>query len=67
MALTLILVQHEHYAHRYPQLLLNLFAGIAVYGAGVLWFFLTREPAGVQLKHQLRGRVVRYFAQTSER
>jgi O-antigen/teichoic acid export membrane protein len=67
MTLSLMLLQHAHYAHRYPQLIINLFAGIAVYGAGVLWFFLTREPTGVRLKHQLRGRVVRYFEPTSER
>lgn len=63
MALTLALVQRSHYAHRYPQLILNLLVGWTVYGIGVLWFVLTREPVGVQLK----GRVIRYFAQTSER
>jgi O-antigen/teichoic acid export membrane protein len=63
MALALTLVQRSFYAHRYPQLVLNLLVGWTVYGAGVLWFVLTREPAGVQLK----GKVIRYFAQAGER
>ena len=62
MALILWLVQRSFYAHRYPQLILNLLAGWAVYGVGVLWFMATREPAGVRLK----GEVLRYFAQEEE-
>jgi len=53
----LLLMQRSFYAHRYPQLVLNLTAGIAVYGVGVLWFVLTREPLGIQLK----TRMSRYF------
>lgn len=63
MAFALELVQRSFYAHRYPQLILNLLAGWTIYGIGVLWFVLTREPVGVQLK----GRVIRYFAQAGER
>jgi len=62
MAFALALVQRSFYAHRYPQLMLNLLVGWIVYGIGAAWFILTREPAGVQLK----GRVMRYFAQTDE-
>lgn len=63
MAFAMALMQRWSYAHRYPQLLANLVVGWVVYGCGVLWFVLTREPVGVQL----RGRVVRYFAQADER
>lgn len=63
MALTLAFVQRSFYAHRYPQLVLNLFVGWVVYGGCALWFFATREPAGVQL----RGKVIRYFAESGER
>jgi O-antigen/teichoic acid export membrane protein len=63
MILVLLLMQHSFYAHRYPQLILNLLAGIAAYGVGLLWFVLTREPIGIQLK----TRMSRYFAgQTGE-
>jgi hypothetical protein len=63
MILVLIMMQHSFYAHRYPQLVLNLLAGIAAYGVGVLWFILTREPLGIQFK----TRMSRYFAgQTGE-
>jgi O-antigen/teichoic acid export membrane protein len=58
MGLALHLMQQFSYAHRYPQLLLNLTAGWAVYGVGVLWFVLTREPMGIQF----RGTVIRYLA-----
>jgi O-antigen/teichoic acid export membrane protein len=53
MILVLIVMQRSFYAHRYPQLVLNLLAGIAVYGVGVLWFVLTREPLGIQLKTRM--------------
>jgi len=63
MAFALILIQRSFYAHRYPQLVLNLLVGWIVYGICVLWFVLTRDPVGVQLK----GRVMRFFAQPEER
>jgi O-antigen/teichoic acid export membrane protein len=58
MIFVLILMQHAFYAHRYPQLVLNLSAGGAAYGAGVFCFFLAHEPMGVQL----RRRMASYFA-----
>ena len=58
MAVTLMFMQHRFYAHRYPQLILNLLVGGAAYGVGALWFFLTREPLG----KELRGKMTRYFA-----
>lgn len=58
MTFVLVLVQRSFYAHRYPQLILNLLAGVAAYGIGVLWFVLTREPLGIQF----RMRMSRYFA-----
>jgi O-antigen/teichoic acid export membrane protein len=63
MILVLILMQRSFYAHRYPQLILNLMAGLAAYGVGLAWFILTREPLGIQLK----DRMSRYFGgQTRE-
>jgi O-antigen/teichoic acid export membrane protein len=62
MILVLLLMQRSFYAHRYPQLVVNLLAGIAVYGVGLLWFVLTREPIGIQLK----GMISRYFSPTGE-
>jgi O-antigen/teichoic acid export membrane protein len=58
MAFVLVLMQRSFYAHRYPQLIVNLLAGVLTYGAGVLWFIFTREAAGIEL----RGRVTRYLA-----
>ena len=57
MILALVLMQRSFYAHRYPQLIVNLLVGFATYGLGVSWFFLTREPMGIQLK----ARISRYF------
>lgn len=62
MIFVLVLMQRSFYAHRYPQLVLNLLAGIAAYGVGVLWFVLTREPLGIQLKTKM----FRYFGRTGE-
>jgi len=62
MIFVLVLMQRSFYAHRYPQLVLNLLVGTATYGACVLWFVLTREPIGIQLK----TRMSRYFGQTGE-
>ena len=59
MILAMLLMQRSFYAHHYPQLLLNLMVGVAVYGVGVLWFVLTREPAGIELKI----RMLRYLGQ----
>ncbi len=63
MALVLLLAQRSFYAHRYPQLVLNLLLGWVVYGAGVLWFMLARDPAGIHLK----GKLIRYFAPPGRR
>jgi O-antigen/teichoic acid export membrane protein len=60
MILVLMLMQRAFYAHHYPQLVLNLSAGFAAYGVGLLWFVLTQEALGVQLKTTLS----RYFGQT---
>ncbi len=63
MFFVLVVMQRSHYAHRYPQLLLNLLVGVATYGVCVLWFVLTREPMGIEF----RNRMSRYFAgQASE-
>jgi O-antigen/teichoic acid export membrane protein len=62
MTFVLIFMQRSFYAHRYPQLIVNLLAGIAAYGVCVLWFVLTKEPLGIELK----TRISRYVGQTGE-
>jgi O-antigen/teichoic acid export membrane protein len=62
MSFVLLLMQRSFYAHRYPQLILNLLAGTAVYGIGVLWFVITREPLGLGLK----ARMSRYLQKPGE-
>lgn len=59
MILALLLMQRSFYAHHYPQLIVNLSVGLAVYGVGLFWFVLTREPAGIELKI----RMLRYLGQ----
>ncbi len=59
MILVLTVMQRAFYAHHYPQLVLNLSAGFAAYGVGLLWFVLTQESLGVQLKTAWS----RYFGQ----
>jgi O-antigen/teichoic acid export membrane protein len=53
MAIVMIFMQRSFYAHRYLQLVINLSAGFAAYGLGILWFFLTQEPLGIQLRTRL--------------
>lgn len=60
MAFVLVLMQRSYYAHRYPQLIVNLLAGGITYAAGVLWFVVTHESIGIEM----RGRVIRYFSPT---
>jgi O-antigen/teichoic acid export membrane protein len=63
MVLVLVVMQRFFYAHHYAQLILNLLAGLAVYGICVFWFVLTREPLGIELKMKIS----RYFGwQVSE-
>jgi O-antigen/teichoic acid export membrane protein len=62
MGFVLVLMQRFYYAHRYPQLLVNLLAGVAVYGIGALWFVLNREPSGIEFKIKVLG----YLGQTRE-
>ncbi|HZQ96671.1 MAG TPA: polysaccharide biosynthesis C-terminal domain-containing protein [Candidatus Sulfotelmatobacter sp.] len=57
MILVLLVMQRFFYAHRYPQLVLNLLAGLAAYGTGVLWFVLSRDLLGAQIKTT----IYRYF------
>jgi O-antigen/teichoic acid export membrane protein len=60
MTVVLLFMQRSFYAHRYPQLVVNLLAGFAAYGVGLTWFVLTREPLGMQLRTKLS----RYFGET---
>lgn len=49
-AAVLLLMRHWFQAHNYVQLAVQIAAGGSVYGAGVLWFFFTREPVGLKLR-----------------
>jgi O-antigen/teichoic acid export membrane protein len=57
LILILLIMQRSFYAHQYPQLILNLLAGLSAYGAGLSWFILTREPLGIRFK----SKISRYF------
>lgn len=56
MAIVMVFMQRSFYAHHYLQLVVNLSAGFAAYGLGMLWFFLTQEPLGIQLRTRLFGK-----------
>lgn len=60
MTIVMLFMQRYFYAHHYLQLVVNLTAGFATYCVGLLWFVLTREPMGIQL----RLRLSRYFGET---
>ncbi len=53
LTLVLLFMQHNFYAHRYPQLILNLTAGTVVYGVGLVWFVVTKESIGFGLKARM--------------
>ena len=53
LVFVLVLVQRFFYAHRYPQLVLNLLAGLTAYGIGVVWYVFTRDPMGIQIKTRM--------------
>jgi O-antigen/teichoic acid export membrane protein len=53
LTLVLLFMQHNFYAHRYPQLILNLTAGTVVYGIGLVWFVATKESIGFGLKARM--------------
>ncbi|HEX8817047.1 MAG TPA: oligosaccharide flippase family protein [Terriglobales bacterium] len=54
MAALLLVMQRFLHPRNYLELLAQVLAGVAVYGAGVLWFLLTREQMGVQLRAKFR-------------
>jgi O-antigen/teichoic acid export membrane protein len=56
LAGTLLFLHHGFPAHTYVQLLVQVAAGALVYGVGLCWFFLTREPMGVKLWKQFSER-----------
>lgn len=60
MTIVMLFMQRYFFAHHYLQLVVNLTAGFATYCVGLLWFVLTREPMGIQL----RSRLSRYFGET---
>src|SRR5258708_14816003 len=62
MTIALMLMQRSFYAHRYPQLIINLLVACATYGVGLSWFILTREPIDIRL----RSRMLQYFNPADE-
>jgi O-antigen/teichoic acid export membrane protein len=53
---TLLLTRHLFVAHTYLELGVQLAAGGAVYGVGLLWFLLTKEQMGLELRKFIRFR-----------
>ena len=53
---TLLLMRHFFVAHTYLELAAQLVAGGVVYGAGLLWFLLTKEQLGLELRKFVRFR-----------
>jgi O-antigen/teichoic acid export membrane protein len=50
----LLLIRHFAVAHTYSELFAEVAAGGLVYGAALLWFLLTKEEMGVELRAKLR-------------
>ncbi|SRR5229473_1589086 len=57
LAVTLWLMRQWFSARTYPQLLFQVAVGAVVYGTGMLWMFVTREPEGIKLRMRLTRRV----------
>jgi O-antigen/teichoic acid export membrane protein len=53
---TLLLMRHFFVPHTYLELGLQFAAGGLVYGAGLLWFLVTKEQMGVELRKFMRFR-----------
>lgn len=52
----MLLMRHFFAAHTYLDLAAQVAAGCLVYSAGLLWFLLTREQVGMQLRNFFRFR-----------
>ena len=50
---TLLLMRHFFVAHTYLELLAQVATGGLVYGVGLLWFLLTKEQMGLDLRARL--------------
>ena len=57
LALTLWLMRGWFTARTYPQLLFQVAVGGIVYGVGLLWVFVTREPEGIKLRMRITQRM----------
>jgi O-antigen/teichoic acid export membrane protein len=51
---TLLLITHFFVAHTYLELAAQIGAGGVIYGIGLLWFLLTKERMGLELKKFIR-------------
>ena len=58
MIAVLLFMEHSFPAHTYLQLSAQAAAGVFVYGVGVVWFFLTRESMGIELRRKFREHVL---------
>ncbi len=63
LAAALIFLQRLFRPHNYAQLAVQVAAGGLVYGLGLLWLFLTREPMGIELQTRFK----QYLAQALSR
>ena len=59
LAATLLVMRQVVEARHYWELLLQVLAGVAVYGAGLGWFFVKYERLGTGLRVKLTGAVLR--------
>ncbi len=63
LAAVLMFLQRLFHPHNYVQLAVQVAAGGLVYGLGLMWLFLTREPMGIELQTRFK----QYLAQALSR
>jgi O-antigen/teichoic acid export membrane protein len=57
MAATLFFLRHLFPARNYPELIIQVVVGAAVYMAGLTWLFFKYESLGIQLRGRMSGRL----------
>jgi O-antigen/teichoic acid export membrane protein len=59
---TLLITRSLMPAHNYLQLMMHVTVGGLVYGIAVLWWFLAREPIGIESRTKLKLFVLQAFS-----
>jgi hypothetical protein len=59
---TLLFTRSVLPVHNYLQLATELTAGGVVYGSGMLWWFLAREPMGIESRTRVKLYVLQVFS-----